>query len=259
MTKPKQADDEIHEDQLLNFLVNTLTGAFSLDIGENADLDAEDIFEVLVGACADGTSISELCDVSEDAPPATNILYHLRTKFDFDTVELIGNSLLQRDVLELLPEQVEVVIDLHLRPYYGDEDETDGLYHSEAKDGTTAFHAYATLYARVRSKRYTLAVRRLTDGDTASSVLAELLGLLEQFDIDIKAVYLDRGFYDGKCSVDRRFRLAILPVSSGELDALLRYGAFTTTREEVSRDCQRTRGESRLACRRRRRRRRRAR
>jgi hypothetical protein len=47
----------------------------------------------------------------------------------------------------------------------------------------------------VRSKRYTLAVRRLTDGDTASSVLAELLGLFEQFDIDIKAVYLDRGFY----------------------------------------------------------------
>jgi hypothetical protein len=195
----QQADDEIHEKQLLNFLVNTLTGAFSLNLGENADLDAEDIFEVLVGACADGTSVSELCDVSEDAPPATDILYHLRTKFDFDTVELIGNSLLQRDVLELLPEQVEVVIDLHLRPYYGDEDETDGLYHSEAKDGTTAFHAYATLYARVRSKRYTLAVRRLTDGDTASSVLAELLGLLEQFDIEIKAVYLDRGFYDGKC------------------------------------------------------------
>jgi len=61
-------------------------------------------------------------------------------------------------LLELLPEQVEVVADLHLRPYYGDEDETDGLYHSEAKDGTTAFHAYATLYARVRNKRYTLAV-----------------------------------------------------------------------------------------------------
>jgi hypothetical protein len=70
VTHPEQADGEIHEDQLLNFLVNTLTGAFSLSFGENADLDAEDIFEVLVGACADGTSISELCDVSEDAPPA---------------------------------------------------------------------------------------------------------------------------------------------------------------------------------------------
>jgi hypothetical protein len=36
-----------------------------------------------------------------------------------------------------------------------------------------------TLYAWVRNKRYTLAVRRLEGGDTASSVLAE--------------------FYDGKC------------------------------------------------------------
>jgi len=64
---------------------------------------------------------------------------------------------------------VEVCADLHLRPY-GDEDDTDGLYHSVAKRGTTAFHAYATLYARVKNKRYTLAVRRLKDGDTASSV-----------------------------------------------------------------------------------------
>jgi hypothetical protein len=199
VTTNQQADGEIHEDQLLNFLVNTLTGAFSLDISENADLDAEDIWEVLVGACADGTSISTLCENSEDAPCGTDVLYHLRTKFDFETVLRVGNLLLQRDVLELLPEQVEVVIDLHLRPYYGDEDETDGLYHSKAKDGTTAFHAYVTLYARVRNKRYTLAVRRLKDGDTASSVLAEFLGLLEHFDVAVKAVYLDREFYDGKC------------------------------------------------------------
>jgi len=42
---------------------------------------------------------------------------------------------------------VEVCADLHLRLYYGDEDDTDGLYHSVAKRGTTAFHAYATLRA----------------------------------------------------------------------------------------------------------------
>lgn len=50
MYKPKQADDEIHEDHLLNFLVNTLTGAFALNLGENAEIDPDDIFEVLVGA-----------------------------------------------------------------------------------------------------------------------------------------------------------------------------------------------------------------
>jgi hypothetical protein len=56
VTSNQQADGEIHEDQLLNFLVNTLTGAFSLNLGENAEIDPDDIFEVLVGACADGTS-----------------------------------------------------------------------------------------------------------------------------------------------------------------------------------------------------------
>ncbi|MBS8126424.1 ISH3 family transposase, partial [Haloferax volcanii] len=133
----------------------------------------------LVGACADGTSVSTLCKRSEDAPHENSVLYHLRTKFDLETLEQIGNTLLQKDVLDVLPEQVEVCADLHLRPYYGDEDDTDGLYHSQAKRGTTAFHAYATLYARVKNKRYTLAVRRLEDGDTASSVLAEFLGILD--------------------------------------------------------------------------------
>jgi len=94
---------------------------------------------------------------------------------------------------------VEVCADLHLR-LYGDEDDTDGLYHSVAKRGTTAFHAYTTLYARVKNKRYTLAVRRLKDGDTANSVLAEFFGVLDGLDAGVKAVYLDRGFYDGKVS-----------------------------------------------------------
>jgi len=195
----KQADSEIHEYQLLNFLVNRLDEEVVLDLGDNAKIDAEDIFEVLVGATADGTSISSLCEKSKDAPSANDVLYHLRTKFDLHAVQSIEDTLLQRDLLETLPQQVEVVADLHLRPYYGDEDDTDGLYYNEAKAGTTAFHAYATLCARVENKRYTLAVRRLTDGDTASDVLAEFLGLLEHFEFDVKAVYLDSGFYDGKC------------------------------------------------------------
>jgi len=36
---------------------------------------------------------------------------------------------------------VEVCADLHLHFYGDDEDDTDGLYHSVAKRGTTAFHA----------------------------------------------------------------------------------------------------------------------
>jgi len=55
------------------------------------------------------------------------------------------------------------------------------------------------LHARVRNKRYTPAVRRLEDSDTASSVLSEFLRVLEGLGPEVKAVYLDREFYDGKC------------------------------------------------------------
>ena len=46
----QQADGEIHEDQLLNFLVNALNGSFGVSFGDNADFETEDIYEVLVGA-----------------------------------------------------------------------------------------------------------------------------------------------------------------------------------------------------------------
>ncbi|UHH24011.1 ISH3 family transposase [Halobacterium noricense] len=199
MYSNKQADGEIHEDQLLNFLVNRLDEEVPISLANNAEIAAEDIYEVLVGACADGTSVSTLCASSQNTPTANTILYHLRTKFEPERLERVANTLLRKDIDELLPKQVEVCADLHLRPYYGDKADTDGLYHSVAKRGTTAFHAYATLYARVTNKRYTLAVRRLEDGDTASSVLAEFLGILDGLDTEIKAVYLDRGFYDSKC------------------------------------------------------------
>ena len=47
------------EDQLLNFLVNTLTGAFSLNFGENADIDAEDIFEVPSAARSQSIAVNQ--------------------------------------------------------------------------------------------------------------------------------------------------------------------------------------------------------
>ncbi len=94
---------------------------------------------------------------------------------------------------------MEVVADFHLDPYYGDEDETEALYSSLAKRETTSFHAYATLYARVRNKRYTLAVRQLVSGETSSDVLSECLELLDGLDLRVKAVYLDRGFNNSTC------------------------------------------------------------
>ncbi len=94
---------------------------------------------------------------------------------------------------------MEVGDDFHLDPYYSNEDETEALYSSLAKPGATSFHAYATLYARVRNKRYTLAVRQLIAGETSSDVLSEFFELLDGLDLGVKAVYLDREFYNSTC------------------------------------------------------------
>lgn len=68
---------------------------------------------------------------------------------------------------------MEIVVVLHMRSYYGDGEETDILYYTEAEDGITESRGYATLYACDRDKCYTLAVHRLIDGDTTSSVLGD--------------------------------------------------------------------------------------
>ncbi len=195
-----QADNEIEEEHLLNFVVNSLGDDLPIDLGENVEVTTETLYEVLAGASAGGTSINHVCETTEDSPHANTVRGHLTDQFDLETVEAVGNTLLQRDVLGTLPDRpVEVVADLHLDPYYGDEDETEALYSSQAKRGTTAFHAYATLYARVRNKRYTLAVRQLVAGETTSDVLTEFLELLDGLDAEVKAVYLDRGFYNSSC------------------------------------------------------------
>ena len=178
MMQPNQAANELTEDQVLNFLVNTLDEEIDIELGENTDIDSEDIWDVLVGRRADEDSVSHLCEIADDSPHDNTILYHLRTKFELCELERVGETLIQQDILKSLPDQpVEVVCDLHLRPYYGEEfDSAEELYKSLVKSGTTTFHGYATLYARVRDKRYTLVVRRLTCGDTASSILANYSG-----------------------------------------------------------------------------------
>jgi len=96
----KQADSEIHDGQLLNFVVNRLDGEISLSLANNAEMDAEDIYQVPVGSTADGTSISTLCNSSEDSPSANAILYHLRTKFEQERLERVANTLLRRDIVK---------------------------------------------------------------------------------------------------------------------------------------------------------------
>ena len=120
-----QVDSEIEEEHLINFVVNSLEETLPLDLGEDVEVTPAELYKVLVGACADGSSITHICETTDDSPHDNTVREYITDQFDLETLELAGNTLLQQELIDILPDRpVEVVADLHLDPYYGDEDET---------------------------------------------------------------------------------------------------------------------------------------
>ncbi len=108
--KPNQADNELEEEHLLNFVANSLGDELPIDLGENVEVTANELYELLAGTSAGGTSINHVCETTDDSPHANTVRDHLTDQFDLDAVEAVGNTLLQRDALETLPDRpVEVV------------------------------------------------------------------------------------------------------------------------------------------------------
>jgi hypothetical protein len=83
-------------------------------------------------------------------------------------------------------------IDLTLVNYYGQDDEE--VRRSKAKDGTSRFHCYASLYVLKKNKRYTLALTLMVKDEPLLEVLKRLLKRGEELGLGIKRLLLDRGF-----------------------------------------------------------------
>lgn len=147
MPKHEQVDGQIHENQLLNLLLNALSGVFGVSFGENTDI--EDIYEDLDLHTLRAEWGQLICHQH---------LSHPSRKFDLETVKTVGNTPLQDFTLSVLRVQVEIVVDLYSCPYCDDKDETNDLYYNEIKDGTTALQAYATMYPSSQQALHASAV-----------------------------------------------------------------------------------------------------
>ena len=91
-----------------------------------------------------------------------------------------------------------LAIDLHLIPYYGTitEENAPYIYRSKAKAGTTSFFAYATIYVIRAHQRVTLAIHAIEKVETMVATITYLLVQLNDVQVKIKRLYLDRGFYN---------------------------------------------------------------
>jgi hypothetical protein len=86
--------------------------------------------------------------------------------------------------------------DLVLFPYHGlPEQDADELYRGQAKNGTTHFHAYATLSVILRGQRFTVALTYVRRGEKLDRVLQRLLRCSSRVGVRPALLLLDRGFW----------------------------------------------------------------
>ena len=85
--------------------------------------------------------------------------------------------------------------DLVLIPYHGQpQHDPDVIYRSEAKSGTSHFHAYATLYVIRNGYRFTVALTPVSRGEPLEAVLIAFCIRLPKSGF-AAACCFDRGFY----------------------------------------------------------------
>jgi putative transposase len=104
----------------------------------------------------------------------------------------LNEVLVTRLPKKLLCRRLACAIDLTLVNYYGQDDQE--VRRSKAKDGTSRFHCYASLYVLKRNKRYTLALTLMVKDEPLLAVLKRLLKRGKELGLGIKRLLLDRGF-----------------------------------------------------------------
>jgi putative transposase len=158
------------------------------------------LWTVLFYAASRITSLAAACACLRDAPSdsaAHDAL--LATLPPTHELQRRVNRALRADLPRCLRRRRQpLAIDLHLVPYHGqplhDEDE---VYRSQAKDGTSHFHAYATCYVIRSGLRFTLALTAVRRGEPLPGVIQRLLAQAAKAGVRPRYLLLDRGF----CSV----------------------------------------------------------
>ena len=194
MTSSKQL--ALTDSETLDEVLNCLTE--NISIATQGACDQKTLFEILIRAASSGDSIENTTKILNQSPCGSDIRYHLDKINDFEKLENQINQTLKSRISHRIKEAShKIAIDLNLIPYYGkpDSDEEPYIYRSQAKSGTCSFYAYATLYILTKGKRINLAIRGVRCLDMNVAIITYLLAELDSLKVNIKTLYLDRGFF----------------------------------------------------------------
>lgn len=156
------------------------------------------LWAVLCYAACRISSLAATCAALRDAPSDTAV--HdalLATLPPIQELQRRVNRALQGDLPRCLRRRRQpLAIDLHLIPYHGLplRDDTE-IYRSQAKAGTSHFHAYATAYVIRRGLRFTVALTTVGRGEALEKVIQRLLQQAAKARVRPRYLLLDRGFW----------------------------------------------------------------
>jgi hypothetical protein len=159
---------------------------------------ALNLLTVLFYAAARIISRAAACASLRDAPSDSALHAALMATLP-DSTELQRrlNRALQGDLPKSLRRRRQpLAIDLVLIPYHGEPlQDANEVYRSQAKQGTSHFHAYATAYVIRQGQRFTVALAYVRKGDDLADVVKGLLRQAARAGVRPRYLLLDRGFY----------------------------------------------------------------
>ncbi len=187
----------VTKDEVYGYAEHWLGSALRLEY-EGTKCTASTLLQVLLIAAARVVSIFAACRDLADAPSDQTIRNALAASLpELPELEWRLNRALATKLPKALHRKARLVaIDLTLIPYHGQPllDKKE-IYRSEAKSGTTHFHAYATAVVVHKGHRYTLALTHVEYGESMKDVVGRLLQVVRRRGVKIKYLLLDKGFF----------------------------------------------------------------
>jgi putative transposase len=172
---------------------------FELDM-TSSKYEASDIWDVLVAAAVQQTTVETACGLLEQAPSANTVRNAVKALLmdDEQLVKLevtVNEMLVARLPQNLLKRARPCAVDFTDLPYHGQhEDDDDHIRRGRAKSGTTHFHSFTTLCVVKANRRYTLALSLHRRSDKALDALKRVLDTACAAGLRIRRLMLDREF-----------------------------------------------------------------
>ncbi len=162
----------------------------------------EMVFDVLLKASAEGSSIEAVCNDLDDVADSNTIREQLNEALPIEQLRQqeneVNDALAESIPASMKRSGLELAIDFHDEPCYAKQEALRAVTcRGRAKQGTTHFIRTATAYVIWRDVRLTLAVHYVLPEENTLDIVKILLKRLRTLNFSFAVLYLDKGFATG--------------------------------------------------------------